>query len=146
MALRNNNIQLAARPNGLPDPGCWRLANDAVAERRDHLRIKLEGVRTRLTDVESAASAEQRAARDQFDHLQASLDLAEKDREAGMARCAAYLRRSLRAARRSWAKNGEIDPLRSQLESAAGAYENGAHTVARDFTMAIALTNCWRRS
>ena len=48
------------------------------------------------------------------------------------------LRRSLRAARRSWAKNGQIDPLRSQLESAAGAYENGAHTVARDFTMAIA--------
>jgi NADPH-dependent curcumin reductase CurA len=35
MALRNNNIQLAARPNGLPDPGCWRLANDAVAKPRN---------------------------------------------------------------------------------------------------------------
>ncbi len=113
-------------------------AERSLVERQDHLRIKLEEVRTRLSDVESAASAEQRAARDQFDHFQASLDIAEKDREAGMARCAAYLRRSLRAARRSWARSGDLDPLRSQLASSAAAYENGAQTVARDFTMAIA--------
>ncbi len=113
-------------------------ATSSLVDRRDHLRIKLEEVRTRLSDVESAASAEQRAARDQFDHFQAALDLAEKDRGTGMGRCAAFLRRSLRAARRGWAKNGEIEPLRSHLLSAASAYENGAQTVGRDFTMAIA--------
>lgn len=113
-------------------------AAEALSERREHLRIKLEEVRTRLSDVESAASAEQRAARDQFDQFRAALDLAEKDRETGMGRCATYLRRSLRSARRRWAKSGEIEPLRSELQTAAGTYEKGAHTVGRDFTMAIA--------
>ncbi|MEH6590721.1 MAG: NADP-dependent oxidoreductase [Halioglobus sp.] len=35
MALRNNNIQLAARPDGLPDHGCWHLSNDTVPQPRD---------------------------------------------------------------------------------------------------------------
>ncbi len=112
-------------------------AESAMVERRDHLRIKLEEVRTRITDVESASSAEQRAARDQFDQFQSTLESSEKDRDSGMARCAAYLRRSLRAARRGWARNGDLDPLRSRIAAAAQSYENGAQTVGRDFSMAI---------
>ena len=113
-------------------------AQKALAARRDHLRIKLEETQTRLTDVAAAAEAEQTAAQDQFDHLQSSLELAEKDREAGMRRCAAFLRKSLRASRRTWAKSGEIEPLRVQLAAASRSYEDGAQTVCGDFAMAIA--------
>lgn len=113
-------------------------AEKALAERRDRLRIKLEEVRSRLDDVESGAAAEERAAADQFATFTTALEHAEKDREAGMNRCAAYLRRSIRAARRAWARKGDVEPLSAQLAAAASAYENGVQTVGRDFAMAIA--------
>jgi hypothetical protein len=113
-------------------------AEKALGERRDHLRIKLEEVRTRLSDVEAAAAAEEKAATDQFETFAAALENAERDREAGMNRCATYLRRSIRAARRAWARRGDVEPMRAQLAAAASAYENGVQTVGRDYTMAIA--------
>ncbi len=113
-------------------------ATIALTERRDHLRIKLEEVRTRLSDVNKAADSERQGALDQFESFETSLKLAEKDREGGMNRCASYLRRSLRASRRSWAKTGALEPLRAQIAAAAAAYENGSQTVGRDYTMALA--------
>ena len=109
----------------------------ALSQRRDHLRIKLEEVRGRLSDLEKRAQAEEKAVQDQFEHFQSTLDTVERDREAGMRRCAAFLRRSIRASRRAWAKSGELEPLRSQLAAAADAYENGVQSVNRDFSLAL---------
>ncbi len=110
----------------------------ALTKRRDHLVVKVEETETRLHDVAKTAQAEERATRDQFERLETSLAAAEKDRVAGMQRCASFLRKSLRAARRGWAKSGDVGPMTEQLTTAARAYEDGARTVAGDFTMAIA--------
>ncbi len=111
-------------------------AESALGERRDYLSVTLEEVRTRLSDVEAVAQAEEKAVHDQFANFTAAIEHAEADREAGMNRCAAYLRRSIRTARRTWARSGDVEPLSAQLASAASAYENGVLTVGRDFTMA----------
>lgn len=113
-------------------------AEEALTRRREHLSVKLEEVGSRLDDVRAAANSEERATRDQFDHFNASLELAERDRAAGMNRCAALLLRSLRAGRRRWARTGEIDTLQAAVAAAVNAYENGAQTVGHDYTMAIA--------
>lgn len=113
-------------------------AESALRKRLDHLRVKLEEVESRLADVRSAAAAEDRAARDQFDHFAQSLDSAEKDRATGIDRCVAYLRKSLRSARRRWARTGQVEPLREAIAAAGRSYAEGAATVARDFSLAIA--------
>jgi len=101
-------------------------AETALQARRDHLTIKIEEVNARLSDARSAAGSEERAARDQFAHFEAMLGVAEKDRDAEVARCVVPLRRSLRAARRRWARSGEIEPLREDVAAACRVYTEAA--------------------
>lgn len=112
-------------------------AESALSARLDHLRIKLEEVESRLSDVRSAASAEERAARDQFDHFEQSLEIADRDRATGLNRCVALLRRSLRSARRRWARSGDFEPLHAAIAAAGTTYADGARTVGRDYVLAI---------
>jgi hypothetical protein len=112
-------------------------AEVALKARLDHLRIKIEEVDARLSDAKSAAASEERAARDQFAHFEAALELAEKDRDSETTRCAALLRRSLRSARARWARSGEIAALQDEIAAACRTYAEGAQAAESNHGSAL---------
>lgn len=101
-------------------------AHAVLSARSDLLREELHKANVRLQKVSAAAESERQAARDQFAAFRAAVDAASAKRRNAAAGRATALRKALRAARRRWARSGDVDRLRASLQEAVGAYAEAA--------------------
>jgi len=113
-------------------------AHDALRARDEFLQGELRKARLRLEKVAGAAEAERQAARDQFATFRAAVEAAATRRRSAAEGRAAALRRALGAARRRWARRGDIDGLRESMQEMLDAYASAAASDGDEFRAALA--------
>jgi hypothetical protein len=97
-------------------------AQRLLAERRRILDGRIGDTREHLQKVQSAADTKAAGARGRFAEVQTAITAAGEQRAAAVTQAAETLHKAVRAARRTWVRNGRITELDTAIGAATEVY------------------------